>query len=200
MSREVVFDIETQNTFDEVGAGNHKGLKVSVVVAYTYEDDQFHVFREENLKDLWPILERAERLIGYNSKFFDIPVLQNYYTGDLSKIPHLDLLEEIRRSAGFRPKLDDIARATLNTQKSAHGLQAVEWFKQGEWEKIEKYCIDDVRITRDVYEYGKTNKQVFYPDLQGNLKPIPVKFGVEKVAQGAGIEAPGTGMNMTLPF
>lgn len=200
MSREVVFDIETQNTFEEVGAGNHRGLKVSLVVTYSYEDDTFRTFREEQLKDLWPVLERAERLIGYNSKFFDVPVLQNYYAGDLSKIPHLDLLEEIRRSAGFRPKLDDIARATLNTQKSGHGLQAVEWFKQGEWDKIEKYCIDDVRITRDVYEYGKTHKQVFYPDLQNNIKPIPVKFTPEKVFAAGGMAPQGGGMNMTLPF
>jgi DEAD/DEAH box helicase domain-containing protein len=200
MSREVVFDIETQNTFEEVGAGNHRGLKISVVVAYCYEDDSFHTFREENLKDLWPILERAERLIGYNSKFFDVPVLQNYYTGDLSKIPHLDLLEEIRRSAGFRPKLDDIAKATLGTQKSGHGLQAVEWFKAGEWDKIEKYCIDDVRITRDVYEYGKTHKQIFYSDVAGGMKPIPVKFGLERVVVNAEGAPAGTGMNLTLPF
>lgn len=200
MSREVVFDIETQNTFEEVGQGNHRALKVSVVGVYTYEDDQYRTFREEQLKEMWPIFERAERLIGYNSKFFDVPVLQKYYAGDLMKIPHLDLLEEIRRSAGFRPKLDDVARATLNTQKSGHGLEAVEWFKQGEWEKIEKYCLDDVRITRDVYEYGRTNKQIFIPDLQNKLKPIPVKFTLEKIVVGIGGVGTGSGMNMTLPL
>lgn len=200
MSRELVFDIETQNTFEEVGAGNHKGLRVSVVGVYTYEDDTYRTFREDQLKDMWPLFERAERLIGYNSKFFDVPVLQNYYAGDLSLIPHLDLLEEIKRSAGFRPKLDDVSKATLGIQKSGHGLEAVEWFKQGDWEKIEKYCIDDVRITRDVYEYGKLHKQVFYPDLSGNMKPIPVKFNPERIMTQASGVAAGTGMNMTLPF
>jgi len=196
MSREVVFDIETQTQ----AGGSMKDMRVSVVVAYSYEDDTFHTFREENLKDMWPLFERAERIIGYNSKSFDLPILQNYYAGDLSKIPHLDMLEEIKRSAGFRPKLDDIAKATLNTQKSGHGLQAVEWFKTGEFDKIEKYCIDDVRITRDVYEYGKTHKQIFYPDLASNIKPIPVKFGVERVVETAGGAVAGTGMNLTLPF
>lgn len=198
MSREVVFDIETQNSFEDVGAGNHRNLKISVVGVYTYEDDTFRVYREENLKDLWPVLERAERLIGYNSKYFDIPVMQNYYTGDLSRIPHLDLLEEIKRAIGFRLKLDDVARATLNTQKSGHGLEAVEWFKKGEWEKIEKYCLDDVRITRDVYEYGKQNKQIFYPDLAQGLKPVPVKFMMEKAVEAG--DATRGAMNMTLPF
>lgn len=196
MSREVVFDIETQTQ----AGGPMKDMRVSIVVAYSFEDDTFHSFREDQLKDMWPLFERAERIIGYNSKFFDVPILQNYYAGDLSKIPHLDMLEEIKRSAGFRPKLDDIAKATLNTQKSGHGLQAVEWFKTGEFDKIEKYCIDDVRITRDVYEYGKTHKQIFYPDLSGNMKPIPVKFGIERVVANADGIAAGTGMNLTLPF
>lgn len=202
MSREVVFDIETQNSFIEVGAGNHKALKISVVAIFDYATGEFKAFREENLKDLWPYLERAERLIGYNSKYFDIPVLQNYYPGDLLKIPHLDLLEEIKKAIGIRIKLDDVARATLNTKKSGHGLQATEWFKQGEWEKIEKYCIDDVRITRDVYEYGKLNKQIFYPDVQQGLKPIPVKFALEKINLnngGTAASAPAS-MNLTLPF
>lgn len=201
MSREVVFDIETQNTFEEVGAGNHRALKISVVAIYEYETGAFRAFREEQLKDLWPILERADRLIGYNSKYFDVPVLQNYYTGDLSKIPHLDLLEEIKKAIGFRLKLDDVARATLNTKKSGHGLEAVEWFRRGEWEKIINYCIDDVRITRDVYEYGLQNKQIFYPDVAAGLKPIPVKFTAEKIVSGApGATPAGGGMNLTLPF
>lgn len=194
MSHELVFDIETQNTFEEVGAGNTRALQVSLVGVYTYEDDQFRVFRESQLHEMWPLFERAERLIGYNSKYFDVPVLQNYYAGDLSRIPHLDLLEEIKRAAGFRLKLDDVARATLNTQKSGHGLQAIEWFKQGEWEKIEKYCLDDVRITRDLYEYGKLHRQIFFPDVASGIKPIPVKFAMEAVAVAV------AGMNMTLPF
>lgn len=199
MSRELVFDIETQNSFDDVGAGNTRALRVSLVGVYTYEDDQFRAFREEQLSEMWPLFEHAERLIGYNSKYFDVPVLQNYYTGDLSKIPHLDLLEEIKRSAGFRLKLDDIARATLNTQKSGHGLQAIEWFKEGAWDKIEKYCLDDVRITRDVYEYGKLHKQIFFPDVTQGIKPIPVKFTADPIPVLSGA-ASSSGMNLTLPF
>lgn len=196
MAGEIVFDIETKNTFDEVGAGNHKGLRVSVAVIYCYDTDEFKIFREETLGELWPILEKADLLIGYNSKYFDVPVLQNYYLGNLLQLPHLDLLEEIKKSAGFRLKLDDVAKATLQTQKSGHGLQAVEWYKAGEWEKIEKYCTDDVRITRDVYEFGKKHKQIFYPDITGGVKPLPVNFNVVKSVDTVGAPA----MNLTLPF
>ncbi|HBW73943.1 MAG: DEAD/DEAH box helicase domain protein [Candidatus Magasanikbacteria bacterium GW2011_GWA2_45_39] len=189
---EVVFDIETYGAevFD------HKNLKVSVVCLYNYANDQFLSFREEELAKLWPYLEKADRLIGYNSKFFDVPVLQNYYSGDLSKIPHLDILEQIKNALGFRLKLNDVAHATLGVEKSGNGLQAIEWQKQGEWEKIIKYCIDDVKITRDVYEFGKKNKQLFFKDLLKNTtRPFPVNFEA-----AAGAQATQMGINLTLPF
>lgn len=190
---EVVFDIETYGAevFD------HKNLKVSVVCLYDYASDQFLSFREEELGKLWPYLEKADRLIGYNSKFFDVPVLQNYYSGDLSKIPHLDILEQIKNALGFRLKLNDVAHATLGVEKSGNGLQAIEWQKQGEWDKIIKYCIDDVRITRDVYEFGKKNKQLFFKDLlKSTTRPFPVNFETAV----AGAQAQRAGINLTLPF
>lgn len=175
MSREIVLDIETQNTYDEVGANNTKALKVSLVGVYSYERDEFSAFREGELGALWPLLEGAERIIGFNSIYFDLPVLNNYYHADLTQFPQLDILVEIKNTLGFRVKLDDVAQATLGVKKSGHGLQAVEWFKTGEWEKIEKYCLDDVRITRDLYEFGKKYKRLYYTDIKG-LRAFPVHF------------------------
>ncbi len=190
---EVVFDIETYGA----QVHDHKNLKISVVCLYDYSTDQFLSFREEEFPKLWPYFEKADRLIGYNSKFFDVPVLQNYYHGDLTKIPHLDILEEIKKILGFRLKLNDVAHATLGVEKSADGLQAIEWFKQGEWEKIISYCIDDVRITRDVYEFGKKNKQLFYKDLLKNaVRPFPVHFEIPV----KNTRVTETGINLTLPF
>ncbi len=180
MSNEVVIDIETQNTFAEVGGqGRTQDLKISVVVIYDYATAQFLAFWEKDINKLWPYLERAERIIGYNSRYFDLPVLNNYYSGDLSKLPQLDMLEEVKKSLGFRLKLDDLAKATLSTEKSGHGLQAVEWFKSGEFEKIEEYCRSDVKITRDLYEYGIKNRQLFYNELASQkLRPFPINFAL----------------------
>lgn len=194
---EIVFDIETQNTFREAGVRDHRDLKVSVVCLYDYDLDQFLSFKEDELGKMWPYFEKADRIIGYNSKFFDVPVLQNYYGGDLSKIPHLDILEQIKNALGFRLKLNDVAHATLGVEKSADGLQAVEWFKQGDWENIIKYCTDDVRITRDVYEFGKKNKQLFFKDL---LKNATRPFSVQFEAPPANARQTQTGINLTLPF
>lgn len=195
MSKEIVIDIETQNTFLDVGQGNHEKLKVSLVCVYNYANDKFSAFKEAELVNLWPLLEKADRIIGYNSRYFDLPVLNNYYPGDLNKFPQLDMLEEIKKVLGFRLKLNDLAKATLGLAKSGNGLEAVDWFKKGEWDKIEKYCTDDVRITRDLYEYGKNNKQLFYPDLQSQAKrPFPVDFSIPESLAGS------KAVNLTLPF
>jgi len=194
MAKEIVIDIETQTPIIQ---GRQEDLKISVVCGYNYDTDQFFVFTENELLNLWPLLEKADRVIGYNSRYFDVPVLNNYYPGDLNKIPQLDMLEEIRKILGFRLKLNDVAKATLGVEKSGNGLEAVEWFRQGELEKIKKYCLDDVKITKEFYDYGKKNKQLFYPDIQTKAnRPFPVNFSeIEKKEPSF-----SSNINLTLPF
>ncbi|MCC7522278.1 ribonuclease H-like domain-containing protein [Candidatus Uhrbacteria bacterium] len=174
MRREVVLDIETQNTFQDVGAYNPSLLNVSLVGCYFFETDTFEAFFEADLPKLWPRLERAERIIGYNLVGFDYPCLQRYYSGDIMRLPTVDLLVEIEKRLGFRIKLDDVAQATLGVGKSGHGLQAVEFWKKGELEKLKEYCLQDVRVTRDVYEFALQNSFVRFHNRQGQLQDIPL--------------------------
>jgi DEAD/DEAH box helicase domain-containing protein len=169
--RKVVFDLETSNIFEEVGSNDAVDLDMSVACAYDYETDKYYSFTKETLKDFWPILERADLLIGFNSDHFDIPLLNKYYTGDLSRIKSLDLLKEIKNSLGRRIKLDTIAEATLGRGKIGHGLEATVWWKNGEYEKVIKYCLEDVKITKEVYEYALTNGLLKYRD-SGEIKDI----------------------------
>jgi DEAD/DEAH box helicase domain-containing protein len=188
MPNEIVFDIETQSA----AINDLSAMRASVVGVYFYETDEYVAYEEHELNKLWPRLERADRLIGFNSKGFDVPILNNYYPGDLMRLPHLDILEEIVKSIGFRLKLDSVAQSCLGVGKSGHGLQAVEWWKQGEIEKIKKYCLDDVRVTKGVYEYGVKYGALAYEDRLGGRKAIPVDF-VPKVAEKPSI-------NLTMPF
>jgi len=174
MRHEVVLDIETRNTFQDVGAYNPTLLRVSLVGVYFYETDTFESFLEEDLPKLWPRLERADRIIGYNLFGFDYPCLQQYYSGELNKLPTEDLLVDIERRLGFRIKLDDVAQGTLGVGKSGHGLMAVEYWKKGEIDKLRDYCLQDVRVTRDVYDYALQNNEVFYFDRQGIKQAIPL--------------------------
>lgn len=171
-SKEIVFDIETQSAMLQ----DLRALRISVIGCYFYETDTFEVFEEKELPQLWKRFEQADRLIGYNSKGFDLPIMNNYYSGNFLAFSNLDILEEIYKVLGFRLKLDDVAAATVGQRKSGHGLQAVEWWKQGEIQKVKDYCLQDVKVTRNVYEYGLKYGSLAYEDRLGGRKAIPVDF------------------------
>ncbi len=162
--RKIVFDIETSNDFVAEGISDMTKMDMSVIVIYDYETDKYYSYTQENLKDLWPMLEKADMLIGFNSDHFDIPILNKYYSGDLTKIKSLDLLKEVRKSLGRRIKLDTLAQATLGKGKSGHGSQAITWWKNGEKQKVIDYCRDDVQITKEIYEYAMKNNNLKYTD------------------------------------
>jgi len=200
MSYEVVFDIETQNTFAEVD-NDFKKLKVSVVSLYRSDTDSYHSFTESELNQLWPILEKADRIIGFNSEHFDLPVLNNYYLGDLLLLPHLDLIIKVKESLGMRLKLASIAEATLdNVTKSADGLQAVRWWREGKIDEIKKYCEQDVKVTKDIYDFGRQHKQLFYKNLTGEILPFAVNFDPSEKPVTANGTPAIKNINYTLPF
>lgn len=190
--KKVVFDIETSNIFADVGKNDPALLNLSVIGIYESETDKYSTFLQEELKNLWPILEKADLLIGYNSLHFDLPLLNKYYSGDLSKIQHIDLLKEIKDVYGRRMKLDQVAEGTLGTKKSGHGLQAITWWKNGEIEKVKKYCLDDVKITKEIYEYALKNKKIKFNE-GGVTIEVPLKTDGWETKKDSGV-------TFTLPF
>lgn len=162
--RYVVFDLETQNTFSDVESSNPADLDISVGCAYDSMTDTYTIVTVNELQKLWPIFEQAEVLVGYNSNHFDIPLLNKYYPGDLSKIKSIDLLEDIRISLGRRLRLDSVAQATIGAKKSANGLQAIKWWREGDIESIKKYCKQDVKVTKEIFEFALANQKVLYKD------------------------------------
>ncbi len=163
--RKIIFDIETKNIFQDVGRADPALLDLSVVGVYDSLMDLYTSYLEEDLPKLWPLIESANMLIGYNSDHFDIPLLNKYYPGDLTNIKSLDLLKEIRKATGRRLRLDAVAEGTLGKGKSGKGLEAVLWWKNGEIEKVKKYCLDDVRITKEIYDYAREHNTLKYKDL-----------------------------------
>lgn len=163
--RKIVLDIETKNTFQEVGSNDPANLDISLLVIFDYKINEYLTFTEKNFTDLWPILEETDLIIGFNSDHFDIPLLNKYYPGDLTAVGSLDLLTEIKKVVGRSIRLDNIAEATVGVGKSGHGLQAIEWWKEGRMDKIEKYCRQDVKVTKDIYEYALKYGRMKYKDL-----------------------------------
>ena len=190
--RYVVFDIETQNTFEEIGKNDPAFLDISVVSAYDSLSDAYTTVSIDELEHIWPVFEHADALIGYNSNHFDIPLLNKYYPGSLLHIQSIDLLESIRESFGRRVRLDSVAHATLNTRKNGNGLQAITWWKQGEIEKIKSYCQMDVEITKRLFEYALAHSKLY---VQDGLKKCDVPIDTT-----GWILETHTAMTHSLPF
>jgi DEAD/DEAH box helicase domain-containing protein len=190
--RRITFDLETKNMFDDVGSNDPAMLDISVVCIHDSADDQYKSFLESNLRDLWPILEQADILVTWNGDHFDIPLLNKYYPGDLSKMKSVDLMKAVQDVLGRRLKLDTVAAATLGVGKSGNGLDAIEWWKNGETDKVIKYCIDDVRITKELYEYALDKGHLKYRD--GN-EIREVKLDTSRWEVPA-----GSALTFTLPF
>lgn len=173
----IYFDIETQNTFQEVGGHYPERLRISVAVTYDSRDASFHRYTEGDAEQLALDLSEADLVVGYNLFGFDYAVLQRY-TKDvvLKELPSCDMMVRLQKRLGFRPKLDSVATATLQVGKSADGLQAVRWWREGRVEEIFMYCEQDVDVTRRVYEFGKANRFVQYYDRQYRIRKVPVAW------------------------
>lgn len=168
--RKIVLDIETKNSFSEVGKYDSTLLDLALIAIYDSETDSYSSYLEEELMKLWPIMEKSDMIVGYNSNHFDIPLLNKYYPGDLTKLKSLDILEEIRKAYGRRMKLDQVAEGTLGVKKSGHGLQSTLWWKQGEIDKIREYCIDDVRLTKEIYDFARKNNKLIFTEGGRNIE------------------------------
>jgi DEAD/DEAH box helicase domain-containing protein len=173
----VVFDLETQRSFADVGGRSqlHK-LGVSVGVAYSYDRDEFLVVTEDEIDQLIELLLEAELVVGYNIRGFDYEVLRGYTDRDLQSLPTFDIMYDLEERLGFRPKLESVASPTLGVGKSADGLQALEWWRRGEVDKIAEYCREDVRVTRDLYDFGKRNRWVQVDRFGGKPRKVEVEW------------------------
>ncbi len=165
---QIVFDIETKNSFADVGGEeNLKKLDVSVVGVYSYKNNAYSCFDETELEKLKEVFQQSDLLIGFAVKRFDLPVLEKYLSPkgdfDFCNIPCFDILEKIEQSLGHRVKLDDLAKANLGIGKTAVGLEAIEFYRNGEIKKLKDYCLNDVKITKELYEMLKSQGHLWIP-------------------------------------
>ncbi len=181
----IVFDIETQNFFTDSGVGrdNFGALKISVVAAYSYLEDRYHVFEEQEMDKLAELFAGARRIVGFSMNRYDIPVLTHYFrrlnTGvprpNLWEMERVDLLEEIELATGHRISLARLAEANLGATKTHHGSEAGALYDEGKMEELKEYCLNDVKLTKDLYDLYRTQHYLLMPDRRA-------EGGVTKVA------------------
>jgi DEAD/DEAH box helicase domain-containing protein len=173
----VAFDVETQFTADEVGGWNNiRDMLLSAAVTFNEASGEYRYFTEEHVAELIDTLKAADLVVGYNVMRFDYEVLRHYTDDPLDNLPTLDMLIHLRRALGWRPKLDSVASATLGETKSADGLQAVRWYRQGQLDKVLEYCRRDVEVTWRVYDFGRQYGYVQYRDRLYRPQKVPVNW------------------------
>jgi DEAD/DEAH box helicase domain-containing protein len=172
-----VFDVETQRSAADVG-GWHRAdrMGISVAVLYDSASDSFKTYLEKDIPELIKDLQTFELVVGFNNKRFDNRVLSAYSLFNLASLPTLDIMEVIANRLGYRLSLDRLAEHTLGVKKSANGLMALQWYKEGRIEEIINYCRQDVKITRDLFLFGLENRYLLFQNKAGSIVRLPVDF------------------------
>ena len=158
------------------GRVNASRLGLAAAVTFNTAMNAYHRYTESRANELIGELKAADLVVGYNVLEFDYQVLRGYTIEHLADLPTLDMLEQLSRRLGFRPSLESVVTATLRSAKSADGLQAVRWYRQGQMDKVLEYCQKDVELTKRLYEYGKQFKLVYYWDKAFQRQVVGVNW------------------------
>ena len=177
MKNIVYFDLETQKSAEDVGGWGHiSRMGMSVGVTYSTAQGAYKIYGERQVGDLLTELQRADLVVGFNNLRFDYEVLHGYTSFDLRQLPTLDMMIELQNALRHRLSLDAIATATFGVEKTAEGLQAIQWFKDGRLLDIAEYCCYDVKLTRLVHEFGVQHRQLHYHNRFGKKMTVPVTW------------------------
>jgi DEAD/DEAH box helicase domain-containing protein len=171
----VYFDLETQKSADEVGGWDKISMmRMSVAVTYSTAQGTYKIYSEKQVDNLLTELQRADLVVGFNNLRFDYEVLHGYTTFDLRQLPTLDMLIALQNTLQHRLSLDAIVTATFGVEKTAEGMQAIHWFREGKLLEIAEYCCYDVKLTRLVHEYGVQNRHLHYHNKFGKKLTVAV--------------------------
>ena len=175
----VYFDLETQKSAEDVGGWDHiSRMGMSIGVTYSTARGDYRIYGEKQVDELIKELQRADLVVGFNNLRFDYEVLHGYTTFDLRQLPTLDMLVELQNTLQHRLSLDSIATATFGVEKTAEGMQAIHWYREGKLIEIAEYCCYDVKLTKLVHEYGCQYRQLHYHNRFGKKMTVPVNWEV----------------------
>ena len=174
----VYFDLETQRTANDAGGWDRKrDMGMSLGVAYSTALGEYRIYSESRVDTLIQQLLRADLVVGFNLINFDYEVLMGYTILDLpSQLPTLDLLVEIEKKTGSKPKLGNLAQTTLGVGKLADGVDAIKWWREKRILEIAEYCCFDVKVTKLLHEYALANRELFYNDKFNRKQRVELKW------------------------
>lgn len=176
----IIFDIETKNSFADVGGrDNLKALEASLIGAYSYNEDKYFTFEEHELNNFGELARAAGLLVTFSGKRFDVPVLEKYYKFNMGALPHFDILDEIENALGRRVSLNVLAEANLGIGrgKSGNGLDAIEYYRRGEMDKLKEYCTQDVKVTKEIFDLIRSQGYLWIPQRNiPEMTKLPITY------------------------
>jgi 3'-5' exonuclease len=162
---EIVVDIETTGLLPWFGD------RVTCICARDSNGDTFSYAGDDEHKIVskffnWIIKMKKSCLITFNGKHFDIPFIMTRFTmlnrfclfdekSIMLNWQHIDLHQELKKLTGKRISLDTVAKLMGCDSKSGKGKDAIELWRQGRFDELKAYCMQDVEVTWQVYHKYK---------------------------------------------
>ena len=123
----------------------------------------------EILSSFWKQMKNYEQFITFNGRAFDCPFLlirsavnrirptKNLMPYRYSLNPHIDLADQLSFYDAMRRKFSlDMWCKTFGIESPKKGgmtgLQVKDFYKQGRFLDIARYCLGDVRATKELYQ------------------------------------------------
>jgi hypothetical protein len=185
----ITFDIETYSP----GKLTHidtKEFRVSVTGAYFSWLDKYIAFFEEDTKDFLALLLEADVVVGFNHIWFDLAVLQKYSHIDLPQFTNnYDIMLEVEKKLGFKVKLNDLLKANMDGDlKTDSYAQYKDYYWDGKWFELVDYCMNDVRLTNELFLKILAGETLKYNDLTG-VKEFVLELPTNEKKKRTGIHA-----------
>lgn len=180
----ITFDIETYSP-SNLEQINTDEFRASVIGAYFSWEDKYIAFLEENVTDFIALMAKADLIVGFNQLWFDLPVLQKYADYNLLKLPNYDILKEFEKQAGFKIKLNDLCKANFDDDIKTDSYQQYKnYHKEGKWLELIDYCMNDVRLTNNLFLKVLNKQPLKYFDLHNQKEvllnqPVAGKVTIE---------------------
>lgn len=171
----LILDIETKQTFAELGGKGREFLdkmEMSVICIYSYTKNTYTCFDEMQLDELKALLSNRALLVGFSSNKFDLPILERTLGLDLMSYPRFDISDEIERQTGRLIGLSKLAEANLKINKSGNAVGAPDLYRAGKMEELKKYCEQDVKVTKEIYDLIKKNGELLIPERDSDVPSL----------------------------
>lgn len=156
------------------GWQDHANMGVSVTGVYDYLEDRYRVFLDDNKDEFDTLLNmRGPLCVGFNNIPFDNALLVASDWPCPNDSICYDLLRETWAAAGLGVQfnfkthggfgLDAMCECNFGTKKSGNGAFAPVLWQQGKRGEVIDYCLNDVRLTKQLFDEVLAGRTVLNP-------------------------------------